>query len=141
MSILFVLASLTVFAENIFQPKINKGIWGSVRLLEGDCMPSTDKFRCQDKVVSRRIYILEPAKNKDMDINYLHKEAVIVKEVASDLHGFYQVELPPGVYSVFVDDDGKKYCNSFGGQLDQVCQVVVKNSPVEFNIQIDHAVW
>ena len=119
-------------------PEINQGLYGKVTLNSGNCMPGAGG--CKTSSVSRKIYIREPVIIKAIEITYLKEKTDLVKQIKSSGNGNYQVELPPGTYSVFIEDYSKEYCNSFGGQ-GEVCQVTVGDGMVEYNINIDHAVW
>ncbi len=139
-----ILMAADVEAAEEKTPTIQTGIWGVVQLNEGDCMPVVGEEAqrtCLQKNAAREVYILESVKNAQMDVTYLKAEGKIIRQVTSGRDGFYQVALPDGVYSVFVDDDGKKYCNYFGGDYDEVCQVIVRGSPEKFDIAIDRATW
>lgn len=95
---------------------------------------------CSSITVSRKIYIREPAGAENMKDTYLENKTTLIKSINSDNNGFYQVELPAGTYSIFVEDEGKEYCNSFGS-YGKACQVTVGSGIKEYNIKIDHAVW
>ena len=119
-------------------PTIKQGIYGKVILYSGNCMPGANS--CKSSYVSRKIYIRESVAEKAMEITYLKEKTKLVKQVRSNFSGNYQVELPPGTYSVFVEDGGREYCNLFNGQ-GVACQVTVLSGIVEYNIKIDHAGW
>jgi hypothetical protein len=119
-------------------PTITQGLYGRVVLIEGDCMPVTTPERCRISYPSRRISVREPATLDDMVGTYLVTSRPLVAATTADERGFYEVQLPPGTYSVFVEDGGREYCNRFGGQL-EACQVTVGEGIKEHHIQIDHA--
>tara|TARA_Y100000310_G_C20274115_1_gene619411 strand:- start:145 stop:597 length:453 start_codon:yes stop_codon:yes gene_type:complete len=119
-------------------PSINQGAYGKVVLYSGNCMPGAGG--CKTSYVSRTIYIREPATMEAMEITYLENKTTLIKTIESNNNGFYQVELPPGTYSIFVEDEGKEYCNSFGGR-GEVCQITIETGIKEYNIRIDHAAW
>ena len=129
-------------------PTINQGIYGKVTLYTGNCMPIAcsgldcffSKSSCKTSSVSRTIYIREPVTIEAMEIMYLKNKTTLVKTIESSNNGFYQIELPPGTYSIFVEDESKEYCTGFGGQ-GEVCQITIGNEVREYNIIIDHAVW
>jgi len=119
-------------------PSVSQGLYGRVTLYGGNCMPGAGG--CKTSPVSRIIYIREPVMMGAMERTYLKEKTNLIKQIRSDNNGNYQVELPVGTFSVFVEDNGKEYCNSFGGQ-GEVCQVKVGTGTAEYNIKIDHAVW
>ena len=117
---------------------VNQGLYGKVTLYEGDCMPGMNK--CQMSNVARMIYIRKPAGKEAMKDSYLKKKTELVEKVKSDKNGNYQVELPNGKYSVFVEDDKGEYINHFeqdGGAF----VIEIKDNLVKYDIEIDHAAW
>jgi hypothetical protein len=145
---LAVLCSRSVESAEPRTPTITAGIWGTVTLAEGDCMPvvtedgqQEDQGACRQMHEARTVYILEPVKDSEIEMTHLKTEGRIIRQVQAGRDGFYEVELPDGVYSVFVDDDGQKYCNYFGGQKNDICPVKVKGAPEKFDITIDRATW
>jgi hypothetical protein len=125
-----------------FNTTVKRGVWGQVTLTTGNCMPSVDdESKCHKEGAAQEVYIFEPVRTADMDVTYLKGEGKVIKQVKPNSDGFYEAELPPGTYSVFVDDDGRKYCNLFGGQPDETCRVTVKDGLERFDINIDHAAW
>lgn len=72
--------------------------------------------------------------------NYLKTKTNLVAQTTSDANGYFETELPAGTYSVFVEDDGKEYCN-FSGGLGGQCQVTVTDGLAEFNANIDKTAY
>ncbi len=133
--------------------KARTGIYGTVTLTSGDCMPGEPSKTnpCTQTKISRTVYVREPATSANMDTvpnyNYLKTETKLVKQTVSDANGYYEAELPAGTYSVFVEDGGKEYCNSFGGQ-GEACQITLKDTGVlkelglvKYDININKAVY
>lgn len=133
-----VLVVLFFFKKKTKTVVVNQGIYGKVTLYEGDCMPGMNK--CQMSNVARTIYIRKPAKKEAMKGVYLKKKTELIKKVKSDKSGNYQVELPNGEYSVFVEDNRGEYCNHFkeGGGTSTI---EIKDNLVRYDIEIDHAGW
>ena len=122
--------------EAVYQTQKTE-IGGTVTLASGNCMPGalSKTHPCTQTGVSRTVFIREPATSADM------AKTNLVVQTTSDANGLYQVELEPGTYSIFVEDDSKEYCNQFGEQ-NEVCQITVKaGSLTEYNIKIDKAVY
>ncbi|MCD4740406.1 DUF333 domain-containing protein [archaeon] len=115
---------------------------GTVTLIQGNCMPGPELDpSCTTNPISTTIYIREPATTEDLENNTSDYFITLIKQVESDENGYYEVELPSGTYSVFVDDNNEEYCNSFGGQ-GEACQITVEEeTTTEYNIKIDHAAW
>jgi len=128
-------------SPNLHEPLITVGVFGHIILREGDCMPPTTPAGCRLSFVSRAMHIHQPAHLGDMDPNapiYLQNETPLVAVGHSGFDGFYEVALPPGMYSVFVEDLGRKYCNSFSG-TGLVCPLEVGAGPVRLDLWINHA--
>ena len=64
----------------------------------------------------------------------------LVAQTTSDSKGFYEINLAPGTYSIFLLDDGKLYANSdaYGG-INPI--TINTNERVERQIVLDHAVY
>ena len=96
---------------------IEQGVWGNVWFWSGNFMPISRGEICQ---VERTIYIFEPARKEDVEqigysSFYSEVNTNLVASIDSDADGFFQVELEPGDYSVFVEENGDYYANGFGG--------------------------
>lgn len=115
-------------------------ISGVVTLHSGNCMPKIDfdhrPTTCSTKPQSRIIYIHPPVTNADIKGSYLETQVPIITQVTSGIDGKYKVTLPVGIYSVFVDDDGKEYCGFYSH--DGPCQINIQNSETTLDITIDH---
>jgi hypothetical protein len=108
-----------VRADNAAKATITNGIWGTLSLLTGDCMPMVPPARntCSQCPVKRTIRIYEhttTAQATPTNGNgwYDSFSTRLLKEFSSDDNGFYQVEIAPGTYTVVALDSGKMY--SFG---------------------------
>ena len=126
-------------------PHIEQGIYGEVILREGNCMPSPGgNPYCQVGLVSRTIYIRELVVGAEMmDHNYLRVETPLVATTEAR-RGLFEVSLPVGLYSVFVEDEGGEYCNGLSypdpGRVPVFCMVTVHpGSTTPHDITIDHA--
>jgi hypothetical protein len=123
-------------------PTITQGIYGKAQLITGDCSPTIgpdDHSSCMTIYYPRIIYVREPAWSELMSVEdgrYLEEKPRLIKRVISRMNGFYEIELPPGTYSIFVSDWGKEYCNLFGGR-GEVCQVTIGNELKEYDIKIN----
>ena len=72
----------------------------------------------------------------------MENETRLVKQIKSDENGFYEVELPPGTYSIFVEDLGKEYCNPQNlGERGELCQITIGTELKEYNIGINHVAF
>ena len=121
------------------EPTTSQGIYGKVSLITGNCTPPAGPS-CKTSYISRTIYIREPVTIKAMEKGYLKNKTNLAKQIKSNNKGFYEVELSPGTYSVFVEKEGKEYCGTFGGH-GEACQIILGNELKEYNIVINRAVW
>ncbi len=120
------------------------GVFGQASMVSGNCMPGPPgkSSSCTTSFVLRNIYVRELTSIDDSVIyGYFQFNDEPVASTVSDEQGMFSLDLAPGTYSVFVEDDGKEYCNNFN--TDGVaCLIEVKeNIKTDFNITIDKAVW
>jgi len=121
---------------------ISQGIWGDIWLWEGDFMPSCPEGTIT--AVERDIFVHEATSIADdceppRGTFYTSVNSNLISEVHSDDSGFYQVELPPGRYSIvthYTLDDTLFYANWFDG-VGYVSPVEVEEGKVtEFHIDL-----
>ena len=128
--VLIILAMLSLIAcENkekkndvetpIEAPTITQGIYGQVRERYGDWQP----FRNPDgtwgfRTIVRDIYVYEYTTLFDFDQRYYDyiipadkMPKPLVATTTSKENGFYQIQLEPGKYSVFILDNGSMRAN------------------------------
>ncbi|MFA6888482.1 MAG: hypothetical protein WC254_03220 [Candidatus Woesearchaeota archaeon] len=130
----------------IIELQVNTGtLSGKVTLISGDCMPKDcDELPCESNCltegISRIVYIKEitNSDNNLPDFNDI-KKSILIKTIMSNSDGSYTVILPIGKYSIFVEDNGNEYCNSFDEQ--GYCVVEIKKDQItEYNPEINYAV-
>jgi hypothetical protein len=123
---------------------------GKITLATGNCMPVVCDHPppcvsgCSLVGVSRKVYIREVVNSSDVDINhYLKKESNpnLVKIINSRSDGLYIAILPVGNYSLFVEDDGNEYCNSFNLQGNLCFFEIKNNQTTDYDFLINHASW
>src|SRR3972149_7737967 len=101
--------------------------------------PPPDLTKCQISHPQWRIMVREIASWEAMDRldpRTLAEPPPLVASALADEHGFYELALPPGTYSVFGEDLGREYCNSFRGRDDAACTVTVGAGPLRFDGKI-----
>jgi hypothetical protein len=132
-----------IFVKDL-KPTIRQGIYGTITLRTGNCMPrlrfgdERDKIPptdpCAWSIVDRQVNIMQPIEAPNSRGPYPPRDLVPLK-VTQSFNGFYEIALPAGKYSVFVEDNGKKLC-SWGGD----CQITIGKDMIwEHNIRINHA--
>lgn len=133
-------------SDEELEVNVSQGMYGKVLLRTGNCMPGPglgDQERendCEANPIETTVYVREPTPRDNMESRYLAEETSLIKQVGTDKEGFYEVELAPGTYSVFVEDDGKEYCSLNDGQ-GRMCPVKVGNGTTRHDVEIDHAAW
>lgn len=113
---------LSYFSINYFSnyhPTIRQGIYGRVTQLSGNCMPYFcgglidclfRKSSCNVVHLSKTIYITSPIDDFTANHDNLLENITIFATVQSDKNGYYQAELPPGLYSVVIEDMVNHIC-------------------------------
>jgi hypothetical protein len=106
--------------SNAGRVTITQGIWGDVWFWQGDFMPICPTGTVT--AVAREMRIHELTSWHEVDEVpgrgapfYSAIHTPLVATVHSDEKGFFQVELPPGVYSLFAVEDSLFYANGFDG--------------------------
>jgi hypothetical protein len=130
-----------VFVKGL-NPTISQGVYGKITILTGNCMPGAVSSKptnaCNEFSVDRQVYVTEPVTWSVVKDGFLATGLNPIKQTKSQ-GSFYEVQLPSGTYSIFVEDQEKKRCTGFGSK-GEACQVTVgKNELKEHNIQINHA--
>lgn len=92
---------------------IDHGLWGDIWFWSGNFMPVGRGKICQ---VKREVLIYGPTTYNDVErVNYSSFfTAINTKLIAtteSDENGFFQIELEPGTYSVFIQENSMFYSN------------------------------
>lgn len=129
---------------SLLQNPNNAGVYGMTSLIYGDCMPKSEGSpnTCFEEAKPMKITIRKPATIDDLeDFIYLGTKPELLMETVSDENGFFEIDIEPGQYSIFVDDNGREYCNSFS-PLGYACLVEISTSKkILRNLLIDHAFW
>jgi hypothetical protein len=136
-------------SSNEDRVRIDQGVWGEVMFWEGDFMPMhyPDEASGDVSPVARRIFIHEATRSDQVQWIYVDIEpccgARFISGISTDLlavthsdnRGFFQIELPPGRYSMFVEERGYLYANRFDGEYIFPFEVREKEvTGIEFDI-------
>lgn len=101
---------------------ITQGVYGIISFTQGSCMPGGSIVECFTCPVQRtvRFYeyttMAEAIRDEAGAAFFKNFRTRLIGEASSDLHGFYQISLPPGIYTMAVVENGKLYSNLFDGQ-------------------------
>ena len=130
-------------------PSIHVGIYGTVVERYGDWMPiwdPNDTTRGERPIV-REIYVYEYTKYQEIEGSHFtlfdidkmpHK---LVAKTKSEANGFYEIELEPATYSVFLLEDGQLYANCGDGYGGINPVTVIADSALYVPLVLDHAVY
>lgn len=110
---------------------------GITYLLSGNCMPGAGGG-CNKKPISTTVLIY-PLMNQNSSFTG-EKTPTLLTKIKSDRNGNYKVDLPPGTYSVYVDDNGKESCSGGDGYAN-MCGITLYESNEEVNPVISHAAF
>ncbi len=122
----------------------SSGLYGKITKTTGNCMPRsvdsnysvTSSNTCGTSPVSRTLYVY-PTLTGPLGIARPFPNPIAV--TSSNENGSYMLSVPAGSYSIFVDDDGVKYCNLLSdGSL---CPVTISNAQLQYDININAATW
>jgi hypothetical protein len=113
-----------VFADNAAKVTISNGIWGTVSSMEGNCMPmiALSNSSCTHCPVNRTVKIYEytlqnqalPSGNSGVFFDNFNTQ--LLAQAEADSYGFFQINVPPGKYTIAVVENGKLYANGLDGQ-------------------------
>jgi len=122
--------------------------FGKITLVSGNCMPiACDNLSCASDCliegVSKKIYIRKIPNSDNINLSDLKQEEKqkLIKTIISNSDGSYILILPIGKYSLFVEDNGKEYCNLFDIQGNACMFEIKKGQITQYDSQIDHATW
>ena len=130
-------------------PTITQGIYGQVLERYGNWQPvydPNDTLRGY-RPIEREVYVYEYTKDQDFDKVYIYCEypadkmpKPLVAKTKSDKNGFYQVQLTPGIYSVFFEENGNMYANGLDAYGGIMPVSVIKDSVLHIDLILNHGV-
>jgi hypothetical protein len=130
-------------ARNGAKLSISQGIWGDVWFWAGNFQPICISGTVTP--VSREVLVhaLTPYDSVVVaDLGptfYSEVHTPLIATAWSDSSGFFQVELAPGTYSIFVREDSLYYANGFDGQSNVWPVVVAADSVSGIRFDINYA--
>ncbi|MEK9138379.1 MAG: hypothetical protein AAB393_14735 [Bacteroidota bacterium] len=123
------------------QVTITQGVWGNVWFWEGNFMPGSASGTITP--VRRELLVFE-ATRVDSAVRsrdggfYLAIMTRFVARTTSNSTGFFQITLPPGKYSVFVNEDKLFYASVSDGAGHLQPATVLPNSVTKVQIDITY---
>lgn len=119
-----------------------QGICGTVIFKSGNHMPGPGRPQPKGQPVVRDVLIYELTKTGQTETAedgfYSKVNTRLVKKVKSDPDGKFCVSLPPGQYSVFVQEEKGLYANLFDGDNNIFPVNVEKNRQSTITFEITH---
>jgi hypothetical protein len=118
-AILLVVGGVMIYKDQTrIEPTTNMtGVRGVISKTTGNCLPSTnaENTSCKKEYLSVELYVYEPITRSE---GTLEKRGVFranpgiepIARARSNLKGFFEIELPPGNYSIFYDMNGQPGC-------------------------------
>ena len=132
----------------IDSPTITQGIYGLVKERYGNWQPILDPNDPSHgyRPIVRDIYVYEYTTINDFDQAYIggypadKMPKPLVAKTTSKENGFYQLQLEPGKYSVFLLDEGRMYADGGDGYGGINPITIVAGSLLQFNLILNHGV-
>ncbi len=133
--------------DNFERVTISQGVWGNVRFWQGDHMPGTVGEGSSSGTITPVYRVIRVYKGTSINDNdsinasssfYEHINSELVAVVYSDTTGFYQTELPTGVYSIFTEEDQGLYANGFNSELVINPVTIDENSISQLDLDITY---
>lgn len=144
---ILILCAAALFMACVVQNRdgkgVKQGVYGTVTWVSGNMMPSPDEPRASEgRPVERQINIYKVVTINEVEGTaplYRAVQGKLVKSVKSNSKGYYECELEPGDYSVFVvEKNGELFANISNGR-GQINPITVQsNNGVKFDIQINY---
>ena len=115
---------------------IIQGVCGTLVKTEGNCMPVVgENSTCKQFPVKREIVVYEYTKMNETtqssisSVFFEKVNTMMIATIISDKEGFFQLELQPGKYSIFVKENNLLFANGFDGQ-GGIMPVIVERSKI-----------
>jgi len=118
------------------------GIRGRVEIWEGNFMPMIAPGRSGGTITpgaGRRVRALEPVRLTAQGLAQARRDTVntpLIAETVCDSAGHFFLAVPPGTYSVFVEERGGWYYNGWNGEGVQGAVIVSPDSAAAIVIKI-----
>lgn len=117
------------------QPTIVQGVYGYVTTTTGNCMPGRHAT-CSTLPTSATVFAHEATPITAIDASgALLEPRRLIATTRSDSSGYYEIDLPPGSYSLFINSAGRRLCHSF--RRHGMCLVQVPNGTIYHDLNLD----
>lgn len=137
-----------IHTQNSSKVSIAKGVWGTVSIRQGNCMPMVGPAAstCTECAIQREVRIYAYTKNTNatpaMPVNGLYDSfnTQLIKTVTTDAQGFFEADLPDGKYTIVFIEEGKLYAGTGDGQ-GGISRVEIQQAKVNLNLVLNWAVY
>jgi len=137
-----------IYASNAGKVNFANGVWGTITITQGDCMPKfNEKNSCSTCAIQREVRVYEYTKIADAVQNkaggpafYDSFKTKLMQSAQTDSKGFYQITLPDGLYTVVIVEKGLLYAPLMDG-LGGLSPVTVNGGKVKANLTLNYAVY
>lgn len=147
-TLLFVLAA-ALMANKCTPEDLTQGISGKVLWIEGNHMPTIIDEKNpnntpqppQPKGVQREVHVYERASMNQAAANgvfFSNIQTKLVEKVQTDEEGNFAIALPPGSYSLFVQEEEGLFANQMDGQGHINPVEVAKDSVSQITIEVNY---
>ena len=138
---LIILLTAGSSCQTVQKQDAEQGIYGKVLWVEGNQMPGPGHQLSPGEPVVRTILIYPLTKVSDTKGSAPLFKSVIhepVSKVQSDKDGSFRISLPPGAYSVFVQEEEGLFANLFDGDNNIHPVVVKKGEMIQLEIKVNY---
>jgi hypothetical protein len=133
LTLAFVFCTFSVFAQ--------QGIKGKVEWVSGNQMPGPGKKESAAQPIVRKIHVYEAttiAQTSQNGVFFSNITTKLIKTVKSKKNGQFCIKLPPGEYSLFIEEEKGLFANSFNGQNRIQCITVKKGEFSSITIEVNY---
>ena len=145
--IIALLCVITLMTSCTKDPSITQGVYGTVIERYGDWMPGSTADH-GERPVACDVYVYEYTMLSDfgsgISVNYPidAMPRPFVAKTTSNAKGFYEINLAPGTYSIFLLDDGKLKAGNGLDAVGGITPVTINSDEkIELQLVLDHAVY
>lgn len=136
--------------HNLERVRITEGLAGTVIFTEGNCMPQPVddeemESSCLRYPVSRVVQIREYTHRSKTEHQgggfHTNVQTKLIAKVQTDAAGFFEVDLPPGNYSLFIKEQGSLYANLWNSEGFIQAATVTEGDAVFVTLDITHSAY
>ncbi len=145
--IIALLCVITLMTSCTKEPSITQGVYGTVIERYGDWMPGSTADH-GERPIACKVYVYEYTMLSDfgdgVSVNYPidAMPKPFVAKTTSNAKGFYEINLAPGTYSIFLLDDGKLKAGNGLDDVGGITPVTINSDEkIELQLVLDHAVY